>query len=161
MTTDLAKAREGLQTWTDVSGVEGIVVKPLTSRYLPAYRGWSVDCTNSGPRRGLRDEQPHQGETRGEDQVVPADVGQAGGPSPRRARPSGHVLDRRRPLVCRLVVTLAEDVFRHVVADRQHGPGRAERRQRRELLDRHHRAPPAMAAVCEITGRLLGNEFSR
>ncbi|MFK0238621.1 ATP-dependent DNA ligase [Streptomyces vinaceus] len=41
MTTDLAKAREWLQTWTDVSGVEGIVVKPLTSRYLPAYRGWT------------------------------------------------------------------------------------------------------------------------
>ncbi|WP_369780044.1 ATP-dependent DNA ligase [Streptomyces sp. R33] len=41
MTTDLAKAREWLQTWTDVFGVEGIVVKPLTSRYLPAYRGWT------------------------------------------------------------------------------------------------------------------------
>ncbi|MFE9797020.1 hypothetical protein ACFYRL_35470 [Streptomyces goshikiensis] len=39
MTTNLAKARKWLQTWTDVSGVEGIVVKPLTSRYLPAYRG--------------------------------------------------------------------------------------------------------------------------
>ncbi|WP_369780101.1 ATP-dependent DNA ligase [Streptomyces sp. R33] len=41
MTTDLAKAREWLETWTDVSGVEGIVVKPLTSRYLPSYRGWT------------------------------------------------------------------------------------------------------------------------
>ncbi|WP_420705527.1 hypothetical protein [Streptomyces sp. NRRL F-2747] len=45
MTTDLAKAREWLQSWTDVAGVEGIVVKPLTSRYLPAYRG----CTNGTP----------------------------------------------------------------------------------------------------------------
>ncbi|MFJ8210432.1 ATP-dependent DNA ligase [Streptomyces sp. NPDC096033] len=39
MITDLAKAREWLQTWTDVSGVEGIVIKPLTSKYLPSYRG--------------------------------------------------------------------------------------------------------------------------
>ncbi|MEV4190910.1 hypothetical protein [Streptomyces toxytricini] len=43
MTTDLAW--EWLQLWTDVSGVEGILVKPLTSRYLPGYRGWGVDCT--------------------------------------------------------------------------------------------------------------------
>ncbi|MGW7452975.1 ATP-dependent DNA ligase, partial [Streptomyces sp. NPDC054787] len=41
MTTDLAKAREWLESWTDVSGVEGLVVKPLTSRYLPGYRGWT------------------------------------------------------------------------------------------------------------------------
>lgn len=41
MTTDLAKAREWLQTWTDVSGVEGIVCKPLTSKSLP---------TGAGPR---------------------------------------------------------------------------------------------------------------
>ncbi|MFE9636787.1 ATP-dependent DNA ligase [Streptomyces sp. NPDC006463] len=40
-TTDLAKAREWLQSWTDVSGVEGILVKPLNSRYLPGYRGWT------------------------------------------------------------------------------------------------------------------------
>ncbi|MEU6213114.1 ATP-dependent DNA ligase [Streptomyces sp. NPDC047023] len=40
-TTDLAKAREWLESWTDVSGVEGIVVKPLNSRYLPGYRGWT------------------------------------------------------------------------------------------------------------------------
>ncbi|GAA0271626.1 hypothetical protein GCM10010302_06530 [Streptomyces polychromogenes] len=39
MTTDLAKAREWLQTWTEVSGVEVIVIKPLTGRYLPGYRG--------------------------------------------------------------------------------------------------------------------------
>ncbi|MEU9087672.1 ATP-dependent DNA ligase [Streptomyces sp. NPDC048357] len=41
MTTDLAKAREWLESWTDVSGVEGILIKPLTSRYLPGYRGWT------------------------------------------------------------------------------------------------------------------------
>ncbi|WP_327360029.1 ATP-dependent DNA ligase [Streptomyces sp. NBC_01296] len=39
MTTDPAKAREWLDSWTDVSGVEGIVVKPLTSRYMPGHRG--------------------------------------------------------------------------------------------------------------------------
>ncbi|MFE5621119.1 hypothetical protein ACFQ8S_03555 [Streptomyces virginiae] len=37
MTTDLAKAREWLETWTDVTGVEGLVIKPLTSKYLPGY----------------------------------------------------------------------------------------------------------------------------
>ncbi|MEY2233839.1 ATP-dependent DNA ligase, partial [Streptomyces sp. BF23-30] len=41
MTTDLAKAREWLESWTDVSGVEGILIKPLNSRYLPGYRGWT------------------------------------------------------------------------------------------------------------------------
>ncbi|MEV8533225.1 ATP-dependent DNA ligase [Streptomyces sp. NPDC051211] len=41
MTTDLAEAREWLESWTDVSGVEGLVIKPLTSRYLPGYRGWT------------------------------------------------------------------------------------------------------------------------
>ncbi|MFD8789441.1 ATP-dependent DNA ligase [Streptomyces vinaceus] len=40
-TTDLAKAREWLESWTDVSGVEGILIKPLNSRYLPGYRGWT------------------------------------------------------------------------------------------------------------------------
>ncbi|MGW8782592.1 ATP-dependent DNA ligase [Streptomyces sp. NPDC055796] len=49
-TTDLAKARECLESWTDVSGVEGILIKPLNSRYLPGYRGWRVDCTNSSTR---------------------------------------------------------------------------------------------------------------
>ncbi|OKK10615.1 DNA ligase [Streptomyces sp. CB00455] len=39
MTTDAAKARAWLESWTEVSGVEGIVVKPLTSRYLPGHRG--------------------------------------------------------------------------------------------------------------------------
>ncbi|MGW9070929.1 hypothetical protein ACWGQT_15995 [Streptomyces yangpuensis] len=36
-TTDLATAREWLESWTDV-GAEGILVKPLNGR-LPAYRG--------------------------------------------------------------------------------------------------------------------------
>ncbi|WP_250569815.1 hypothetical protein [Streptomyces sp. CJ_13] len=40
-TTDLAKAREWLEPWTDVSGVEGILLKPLNGRYLPGYRGWT------------------------------------------------------------------------------------------------------------------------
>ncbi|MFJ4776387.1 hypothetical protein [Streptomyces sp. NPDC088762] len=39
MTTDPAKAREWLELWTDVSGVEGILCKPLTSRYMPGSRG--------------------------------------------------------------------------------------------------------------------------
>ncbi|MFJ3206148.1 RNA ligase family protein [Streptomyces sp. NPDC086989] len=39
MTTDPAKAREWLDSWTDVSGVEGLVVKPQTSRYIPGHRG--------------------------------------------------------------------------------------------------------------------------
>ncbi|MEU9237098.1 ATP-dependent DNA ligase [Streptomyces subrutilus] len=41
MTTDVATAREWLEEWTDVSGVEGLVIKPLTSKYLPNYRGWT------------------------------------------------------------------------------------------------------------------------
>ncbi|WP_327739826.1 hypothetical protein OG749_44200 [Streptomyces nojiriensis] len=40
-TTDLAKAREWPESWTDVSGVEGILVKPLNGRHLPGYRGWT------------------------------------------------------------------------------------------------------------------------
>ncbi|THA28111.1 ATP-dependent DNA ligase [Streptomyces sp. A1547] len=39
MTTDPAKAREWLESWTDVSGVEGILCKPQTSRYMPGHRG--------------------------------------------------------------------------------------------------------------------------
>ncbi len=41
MTTEVTKAREWLEDWTDVSGVEGLVIKPLTSKYLPTYRGWT------------------------------------------------------------------------------------------------------------------------
>lgn len=40
MTTDLATARRWLESWTDVSGVEGLVVKGMHQRYLPGYRGW-------------------------------------------------------------------------------------------------------------------------
>ncbi|MFK0050435.1 ATP-dependent DNA ligase [Streptomyces sp. NPDC090741] len=38
MTTDPAKAREWLENWTDVSGVEGIVLKKLNQRYRPGSR---------------------------------------------------------------------------------------------------------------------------
>ncbi|MFD4923009.1 ATP-dependent DNA ligase [Streptomyces goshikiensis] len=41
MTTDLTTAREWLESWTDVSRVEGIVVKGQAQRYLPGYRGWT------------------------------------------------------------------------------------------------------------------------
>ncbi|MFJ6785283.1 ATP-dependent DNA ligase [Streptomyces yangpuensis] len=41
MTTDLATAREWLKTWTDVSGVEGILIKGMNQRYLPNHRGWT------------------------------------------------------------------------------------------------------------------------
>ncbi|WP_159396412.1 hypothetical protein [Streptomyces sp. Sge12] len=33
--------QEWLQTRTDVSGVEGVLIKPLNSRYLPGHRGWT------------------------------------------------------------------------------------------------------------------------
>ncbi|MER5570486.1 ATP-dependent DNA ligase [Streptomyces goshikiensis] len=38
MTTDLTTAREWLESWTDVSGVEGILIKGQSQRYLPGYR---------------------------------------------------------------------------------------------------------------------------
>ncbi|MGW0402100.1 ATP-dependent DNA ligase [Streptomyces sp. NPDC003002] len=38
MTTDPAKAREWLEDWTDVTGVEGLVVKALNHRYRPGAR---------------------------------------------------------------------------------------------------------------------------
>lgn len=41
MTTDIDTAREWLETWTDVSGVEGILVKSLGQRYLTGSRGWT------------------------------------------------------------------------------------------------------------------------
>ncbi|MFD3875125.1 hypothetical protein [Streptomyces sp. NPDC058623] len=41
MTADLTKTREWLETWTDVSGVEGLVVKAVNQRYLPNTRGWT------------------------------------------------------------------------------------------------------------------------
>ncbi|WP_392895657.1 ATP-dependent DNA ligase [Streptomyces sp. LN699] len=40
MTTDLATAREWLESWTDVSGVEGLVVKGMNHRYTQAARAW-------------------------------------------------------------------------------------------------------------------------
>ncbi|MEW2136641.1 ATP-dependent DNA ligase [Streptomyces sp. NPDC005409] len=45
MTTDPAKAREWLESWTDVSGVEGILCKPQTSHCMPGHRGpWTKVC---------------------------------------------------------------------------------------------------------------------
>ncbi|WP_242438961.1 ATP-dependent DNA ligase [Streptomyces sp. CB00455] len=38
MTTDPAKARAWLEDWTDVSGVEGILVKNMNQRYRPGVR---------------------------------------------------------------------------------------------------------------------------
>ncbi|MEU9182045.1 ATP-dependent DNA ligase [Streptomyces sp. NPDC048550] len=40
MTTDLIKAQKWLESWTDVSGVEGIVVKGMNHPYRTGYRGW-------------------------------------------------------------------------------------------------------------------------
>ncbi|WP_435813586.1 ATP-dependent DNA ligase [Streptomyces sp. NBC_01310] len=40
-TTDLSKAWEWLESWTDVSGVEGILIKSMSQRYLPGCRGWT------------------------------------------------------------------------------------------------------------------------
>ncbi|MDX3855611.1 ATP-dependent DNA ligase [Streptomyces sp. AK02-01A] len=41
MTTDPELAREWLEEWTQVPGLEGIVVKTLTGPYRPGVRGWS------------------------------------------------------------------------------------------------------------------------
>ncbi|WP_328765586.1 MULTISPECIES: ATP-dependent DNA ligase [unclassified Streptomyces] len=41
MTTDVAKAREWLENWTDVSGVEGLVVKAMGQRYVTGARAWT------------------------------------------------------------------------------------------------------------------------
>ncbi|MGR4880659.1 hypothetical protein ACIPUC_14755 [Streptomyces sp. LARHCF249] len=38
MTTDPDKAREWLEDWTDVTGVEGLVVKAMNQRYRPGAR---------------------------------------------------------------------------------------------------------------------------
>ncbi|MFF6937639.1 ATP-dependent DNA ligase [Streptomyces sp. NPDC008312] len=40
-TTDPAVAGEWLYEWTDVPGVEGVVLKSLTGRYQPGLRGWT------------------------------------------------------------------------------------------------------------------------
>lgn len=59
------------------------------------------------------------------------------------------------------MVALAENVVRDVVPGSRHGSDCTERRRRCYLLDRHHWAPPGMAAVGEITGRLSGKVVSR
>ncbi|WP_445270424.1 ATP-dependent DNA ligase [Streptomyces sp. DSM 41634] len=41
MTTDPATAREWLESWTDVSGVEGVVAKGMNQPYRPSVRGWT------------------------------------------------------------------------------------------------------------------------
>ncbi|MFI5867282.1 ATP-dependent DNA ligase [Streptomyces sp. NPDC051546] len=40
-TTDPATAREWMEEWTDVPGVEGLVLKNLNQRYKPEVRGWT------------------------------------------------------------------------------------------------------------------------
>ncbi|WP_240802095.1 ATP-dependent DNA ligase [Streptomyces sp. A1136] len=40
MTTDLITAQKWLDTWTDVPGLEGIVVKAMNQLYQPGYRSW-------------------------------------------------------------------------------------------------------------------------
>ncbi|MEU9530654.1 ATP-dependent DNA ligase [Streptomyces sp. NPDC048210] len=40
-TSNPAVADEWLHEWTDVPGVEGVVVKSLTGRYRPGVRGWT------------------------------------------------------------------------------------------------------------------------
>ncbi|THA53271.1 ATP-dependent DNA ligase [Streptomyces sp. A1136] len=40
MTTDLITAQKWLETWTDVPGLEGVVVKAMNQPYRPGYRGW-------------------------------------------------------------------------------------------------------------------------
>ncbi|MBT2440077.1 hypothetical protein J7E93_08080 [Streptomyces sp. ISL-36] len=48
MTTDPAIAQEWLTSWTEIQGVEGLVIKGRSQRYLPGARGWCVNCTFSG-----------------------------------------------------------------------------------------------------------------
>ncbi|MFJ6784410.1 ATP-dependent DNA ligase [Streptomyces yangpuensis] len=40
MTRDLFKAEQWLETWTEIPGLEGIVVKAMNQPYRPGYRGW-------------------------------------------------------------------------------------------------------------------------
>ncbi|MFJ4126066.1 ATP-dependent DNA ligase [[Kitasatospora] papulosa] len=40
-TTDPATAGEWLHEWTDIPGIEGVVVKSLTGLYRPGVRGWT------------------------------------------------------------------------------------------------------------------------
>jgi ATP-dependent DNA ligase len=39
MTADVTVVQEGLTSWTEVQGVEGLVIKGLGQRYLPGARG--------------------------------------------------------------------------------------------------------------------------
>ncbi|MFJ4777831.1 hypothetical protein [Streptomyces sp. NPDC088762] len=48
MATDVV-AREWLENWTDMSGVEGLVVKAMGQRYVTGARAWRViDVGESG-----------------------------------------------------------------------------------------------------------------
>ncbi|MFJ3637939.1 hypothetical protein [Streptomyces sp. NPDC090112] len=48
MTTDLAKARERLEAWTGVSGVESILITAMNQRHLPNHRGWTkIRCRDT------------------------------------------------------------------------------------------------------------------
>ncbi|MFE7948194.1 ATP-dependent DNA ligase [Streptomyces sp. NPDC057426] len=40
MTTDPAVAQEWLTSWTEIPGVEGVVIKGLRQKYMPGARGW-------------------------------------------------------------------------------------------------------------------------
>ncbi|MFJ3960782.1 ATP-dependent DNA ligase [Streptomyces sp. NPDC090036] len=40
MTTDLLQAQQWLESWTEISGVEGVVVKPMSQPYRPGRRDW-------------------------------------------------------------------------------------------------------------------------
>ncbi|MDO0936484.1 hypothetical protein QQY66_34055 [Streptomyces sp. DG2A-72] len=39
-TSDVRTAQEWLTSWTEVPGVEGLVIKGAEQRYLPGVRGW-------------------------------------------------------------------------------------------------------------------------
>ncbi|MFD4918728.1 hypothetical protein ACFWNR_36675 [Streptomyces virginiae] len=54
MTTDLAKAREWLESWTDVSGVEGTVAKRASSTYRGGQRLWEKVAFGGCGSRGRR-----------------------------------------------------------------------------------------------------------
>ncbi|MFE5491379.1 ATP-dependent DNA ligase [Streptomyces virginiae] len=40
MTTDLLKAEQWLESWTQITGLEGLVVKAMNQPYQPGWRGW-------------------------------------------------------------------------------------------------------------------------
>ncbi|WP_411105130.1 hypothetical protein [Streptomyces sp. cmx-4-9] len=41
MTTDIDAARDWLDSWTDVAGIESVIAKPLGSPYQAGRRGWT------------------------------------------------------------------------------------------------------------------------